>query len=440
MDTNENMQPQEPLEQDTGYHAEGVGQQEYTGPDYAFHSYGGQGVYQKPATEEPKPEQKKKGKAGRIILSCLLILALVLGSCGLTAALVGNGWEAKLQQESAFLQQKIDALQNKLDSAGSLGGELIVSPTEGLTPAEVYHKTVKSVVSISCRSVTDNFGQSYVSESAGSGFILSADGYVVTNHHVIEGATTITVVCWDETEYTATLVGADASNDIALLKVEAQDLQPVTIGSSGDLAVGSQVVAIGNALGELSASLTVGYISGKDRDITTDGTIINMLQTDAVINPGNSGGPLFNMRGEVIGINTAKYSGSTGSGATIEGIGFAIPIDDVIGMLRDLKDFGYITGVRMGVMVRNMDPQVAAQYGIPMGAYVDSVVNGSCAQTAGIRAKDVIVDVGGYEIENMNDLTRALRNFKGGDEAVVTVWRGGREVRLTIVFDAKTPE
>ncbi len=443
MDTNENLQPQDPQEGSGLYHAEGVGQQEFTKPDYSFHSYSGEGVYRQPVDQPEsagKPEKKKRGRAGRVILGILLAVALVLGSCGLTAAVLGNKWEQMLKLERDHFQQKVDVLQQQLDNKGNSGGEVIVSPTEGLTPPEVYSKTVKSVVSIACQSVTASFGQSYITESAGSGFILSADGYVVTNHHVIEGATSITVVCWDETEYEATLIGSDASNDIALLKVEAQDLQPVTIGSSDSLAVGSQVVAIGNALGELSASLTVGYISGKDRDITTDGTIINMLQTDAVINPGNSGGPLFNMRGEVIGINTAKYSGSTDSGASIEGIGFAIPIDDVIGMLRDLKDYGYITGVQMGVMVRNMDPTVANEYGFPMGAYVDSVVNGSCAQAAGIRAKDVIIDVGGYEIENLNDLTRALRNFKGGDEAIVTVWRGGREIRLTIVFDAKNPE
>ncbi len=449
MDTYEDHQDQEytaPAPQqeapETAYHAEGVGQKETVANPYTFRGYSGQGVYQQP--QEPwaastQPKVKKEHKGAKRVIAAVLVLALVVGACCVTGTVLNNKWESYMAGEMAYLQEKIHALQKELDGGSvNLGGELIVSPTEGMTPAQVYHENVKSVVNISCEVVTTNFGQSFKSTSSGSGFVLTEDGYIVTNHHVIEGATTIKVVTWEDTAYTAQLIGSDASNDIALLKVDARGLQKATIGSSDNLAVGSQVVAIGNALGELSSSLTVGYISGKDRDITTDGTIINMLQTDAVINPGNSGGPLFNMRGEVVGITTAKYSGSTDSGASIEGIGFAIPIDDVIGMLEDLRDYGYITGVQMGVMVRNMDPTVADQYGLPMGVYVDSVVDGSCAQKAGIRAKDVIVDVGGYEIETMNDLTRALRKFEAGQSAIVSVWRGGQEVRLTIVFDAKS--
>lgn len=406
---------------------------------YSYRGYSGQGVYQQPQEPWTAPKTKKEHKGAKRVIAAVLVLALVAGACGITGALLNQKWEAYMAGEIAYLQEKINALQKDFTGGSvNLGGELIVSPTEGMTPAQLYHENVKSVVNISCEVVTTSFGQSFKSTASGSGFVLTEDGYIVTNHHVIEGATTIHVITWDETKYVAQLIGSDASNDIALLKVEAQGLQQVTIGSSDDLAVGSQVVAIGNALGELSSSLTVGYISGKDRDITTDGTIINMLQTDAVINPGNSGSPLFNMHGEVIGITSAKYSGSTDSGASIEGIGFAIPIDDVIGMLEDLKNYGYITGVQMGVMVKNMDPTVAEQFGLPMGVYVDSVVDGSCAQEAGIRAKDVITEVGGYEIETMNDLTRALRKFKAGESAIVSVWRGGHEVRLTIVFDAKS--
>ncbi len=413
--------------------------QTFSAQPSGFYGYGGEGVYQQTPQASPveKPRMKKERKWLKRCVAAVLVVALVIGACCITAAIQNASWSQFLAGEMAYLQQKIDMLQNELNAAGNLGGEIVVSPVEGMTPAQVYQQNVKSVVNIACQTVTNNGGQSYVSTSSGSGFILTEDGYIVTNHHVIQGSSSITVIAWDNTEYTATLIGSDASNDIALLKIMALGLQKVTIGSSDNLAVGSQVVAIGNALGELTSSLTVGYISGKDRDITTDGTIINMLQTDAVINPGNSGGPLFNMKGEVIGINTAKYSGSTGSGASIEGIGFAIPIDDVIGMLEDLRDYGYITGVQMGVMVRNMDPTVVEQYGFPMGVYVQSVVDGSCAQAAGIRAKDVIVDVGGYEIETMNDLTRALRKFKAGDTAIVSVWRGGQVVRLTIVFDAK---
>ncbi len=441
--------PENPEETVGVYHAQGAGRRESMYADaseYTFRSYAGQGVYQRPAqfaaaetVPADLPRESKKLRFWKRAVAAILVVALVVSSCCVTAAVLNGSWRNAMTAERKYLEEQIAALQKELgDKADNLGGEIIVSPQEGLTPAQVYQQNLQSVVAISCTAMASNeFGQSYVATSSGSGFILTADGYVVTNHHVIQGATEITVITSDDLQHKARLVGSDASNDIALLKVEVTGWKPVTIGSSNSLAVGSQVVAIGNALGELSASLTVGYISGKDRTITTDGTVINMLQTDASINAGNSGGPLFNMRGEVIGITTAKYSGSTASGASIEGIGFAIPVDDVIGMLEDLRDYGYITGVQMGVMVSNVDPEVSNTYGFPMGAYVESVVNGSCAQKAGIQAKDIILSVGGYRIETLNDLTRALRNFKAGQEATVKVWRGGREVLLTIVFDAK---
>ena len=185
-------------------------------------------------------------------------------------------------------------------------------------------------------------GQNGISVSTGSGFIVTKDGYVVTNQHVVDGKGSITVITTDGTEYPAVLVGADEANDVALLKVDALNLRPVTLGSSAELIVGDQVAAIGNPLGTLTSTLTVGYVSAKERDVTTDGFAINMLQTDAAINSGNSGGPLFNMRGEVVGITTAKYSGTSASGASIEGVGFAIPIDDVMDILPDLANYGYV--------------------------------------------------------------------------------------------------
>jgi serine protease Do len=231
--------------------------------------------------------------------------------------------------------------------------------------------------------------------------------------------------------------GYDANNDLAVLKVEAQDLPAVTLGSSSDLIIGDMVVAIGNPLGELTSTQTVGYISGKDRDVSSDNTIINMLQTDAAINAGNSGGPLFNMKGEVIGITTAKYSGTTSSGASIEGIGFAIPIDDVTKMIDDIIAHGYVTGAYLGVSVRDMDVNTAAVYGLPIGVQVAEVVPGCCAEKAGVRVKDIIIDLGGYKVENYSDLNRALRNFEPGQTTTLTVFRNGREQVLKITLDAK---
>ena len=301
-------------------------------------------------------------------------------------------------------------------------------PQGGLTPAQIYRQNVDSVVSV----ITD--------VSGGTGFVISENGYILSNYHVIEGASTLQIMTFDDRVYDAELIGYDITNDVSLLKIDAEDLPYVTFGSSEDLAVGDQVVAVGNALGELTATLTVGYISGKDRVVSTDGSAINMLQTDASINSGNSGGPLFNMNGEVIGITTAKYTGESSSGAIIEGIGFAIPIDDVLGMIEDLREYGYITGVFLGVMVRDVDIKVIQDYGFPAGVYVDSVEKGYCAERAGIRNMDIIVNVGGYDVSSVSELSRVLRKFEPGETTTITVFRGGAEVNLTITFDEKPQE
>jgi serine protease Do len=301
----------------------------------------------------------------------------------------------------------------------------------------VYANNVRSVVAITCTVPGTYLGQAASGTSMGSGFILTPDGYIVTNHHVVEGATSVTVTANDGTNYTAAIVGSDSNNDIAVLKVEGNNLPAVAIGSSSELIVGDQVAAIGNALGELTNSLTVGYISAKDRMITTDGFGINMLQTDTAINSGNSGGPLFNMRGEVVGITTAKYSGESSSGASIEGIGFAIPIDDVLGMIEDLVNQGYIGGAYLGVSVSDVNAEVASYYGFPLGAYVQEAVPGGPAARAGIQTKDIIIELGGYEINGVTSLTRALRNFSAGDTTTVTVYRNGEKLQLKITLDEK---
>jgi serine protease Do len=237
------------------------------------------------------------------------------------------------------------------------------------------------------------------------------------------------VITYDGTEYRAMVKGYDANNDLAVLKVEAQDLPAVTLGSSSDLIIGDMVVAIGNPLGELTSTQTVGYISGKDRDVTTDGTIINMLQTDAAINPGNSGGPLFNMKGEVIGITTAKYSGTTSSGASIEGIGFAVPTDDVIGMIKELMEKGFISAPYMGITID--------QRADGIGVYVISVDKGTPAEAAGLRAGDIIVGLGEYEVDSLSVMDKMLRNFNAGDTTSVFVYRNRQVLELTITFGEK---
>ncbi len=390
------------------------------------------------AAEAPAAPGKKRLKTILAITALAVAFAVVL-TVAVSSVVVLQQSNARWEEEMALLSEsmnnKVAVLEEQLEAVRDTGYSVSGTPNaaaEGLTPAQVYAQNKMAVVAISC---TTNYGSAGMATSSGSGFVLTEDGYVITNCHVVDGADTVTVVMLDGQELEAKVKGYDQNNDLAVLKVDAQGLQTVKLGRSSDLIIGDMVVAIGNPLGELASTQTVGYISGKDRDVSTDGTLINMLQTDAAINPGNSGGPLFNMKGEVIGITTAKYSGTTSSGASIEGIGFAIPIDDVTKMIADIMAYGYVTGAYLGVSVANIDDAQASYYG--NGAYVMEVVSGYCAQKAGLQPGDLIVDLGGYRVESVAGLTRALRNFNSGDTTTITVLRKGREVVLEITLDEK---
>ena len=399
--------------------------------DSPYEMPGEQGAYAYAEPTPPAPKPKKTGKkVFKGILSCLLIVCLVATGCFVTARSVNGYWESRNQQTQAELDKlhtQLKDLQAQIKDNSYTGNGNSVSGTpntngDGLTPGQVYAKCVDSVVAISAEIVSSQGTGS----SSGSGFILTEDGYIVSNYHVVEDATTLTVTTHSGEKYTAKTIGYDDTNDLALLKVEATGLNTAKLGSSNDLIVGDQVVAIGNPLGELSATLTVGYVSGKDRTVTTTGSVINMIQTDAAINPGNSGGPLFNMKGEVVGITTAKYSGTTSSGASIEGIGFAIPIDDVTGKLNEIRDNGYVSSPYMGISV---DDRYAG-----MGAFVVSVEPDGGAAAAGVRPGDLIVGLGDREITCISDLTPAMKPFKVGDSTTVTVFRGRQTLELTITF------
>ena len=448
MDTFENNEsiPEEnpeltPREETTAYHGEGIGRREATGSnDYSvYHTRAADESYRPPYYQmPPRPAEepwapKKKKKTGKIIgrvLCALLALAVLVGGCTLSSFLTARSWQNYYNALlPGLVEQAVNDAMADVQVPTAPGNTTNVTVTvDGVSASEIYEKNVNSVVAVTCEMNTGG--------SAGTGFIISEDGYIVTNHHVIEDAVAVYVNMADGNQYKCQVVGSDATNDIAVLKAEVTGLTPVTIGKSSEVKVGDPVVAIGNALGELSFSLTGGYISGTDREITTDGTMINMLQTDVAINSGNSGGPLFNARGEVIGITTAKYSGTSSSGASIEGIGFAIPIDDVIGMIGDLKDYGFITGAYLGVSVSDVNPEAQA-YGVPAGAYVHETVEGFCAAKAGMQAGDIIIWVEDHQISGLNSLTKVLRNYKAGDTVVVTVWREGRNVRLTLTLDEK---
>jgi len=379
-----------------------------------------------------KAPKAKKRKGG---LRPLFVVILLAVCCAATAMGITHIWQGRMERMEAAMNDKFAALEQIYNE----NKQPVMSqplPNEGpKTPSQVYAENVKAVVAVAGRYETkDGYG-----ESSGSGFVISADGYVVTNYHVIEGCTQVVVVTHDNATLQAQVVGYEATNDIALLKVNGENLPFVAVGSSDKLLVGEQVMAIGNPLGELTASLTVGYISAKDRIVDTDGTVINMLQTDAAINAGNSGGPLFNTSGQVIGVITAKYSGNSGSGVSIEGLGFAIPMDDVAGILEDLKEYGYVTGAYLGVYVRDVD-STAQSYGLPAGAYVQDVEPGLAADRAGLRAGDIIVNLGGYDVDSVTTLTRVLRRFEAGDSVSVTVYRNGKQEYLTVRLDEKPVE
>lgn len=396
--------------------------------------------YEPETNTQPSEKQPKRRSGLRKAVSAVLALVLVAGSCGLTYAAVNNKWEDKMQAATASIsdmQRQLNALKSTSSSVSATNVSYAVA-SEGIqTPRMVYENNAQSVVAVSSTVQSNYYGQTRQGTSTGSGFIISDDGYIVTNYHVIEGATSVTVTMSGGTEYTATIVGSDSANDVALLKVDATDLPAVKLGSSDDLAIGDMVCAIGNPLGSLTATLTVGYVSGKDRQVTTDNATINMIQTDAAINSGNSGGPLFNMYGEVVGITSAKYSGTTSSGAVIEGIGFAIPIDDVMGIIGDLQSYGYVTGAYLGVTVQDTDESAAKLYGMPTGAYVATVVSGGSADRAGVQPKDIIIGLGDIEVGSVNELTRALRRFKAGDTTTVTVIRSGQRMTMDITLDEK---
>ena len=438
------------LTEDTGWHDVGVGQREEVftepepQPEPVFEP-----AYERtytPQPEEytvPRRREKKTGGSGKKLLAGILAAAVMVGSCAATAGIVNSRWEDRMEAHQTQVSAQFEALQDQLQKLEEAQTGISVSGSPlasqgGLSPSQVYAMNVNSVVAISNQTTTNIFGQTSETASSGTGFIISTDGYILSNYHVVEGASRLTVITFMGDEYEARLVGFDQMNDVAILKVEAVNLPTVTIGSSDELIVGDQVVAIGNPLGELTSSLTVGYISAKDRTINTDGNLINMMQTDAAINPGNSGGPLFNMKGEVIGITTAKYSGSTGSGASIEGIGFAIPIADVMSMTEDLIANGYRTNqAYLGVSVRDLPADTAEMYSLPTGSYILEVTEGSCAQAAGIQPKDIIIAIGEYPVEGNSTLQAALRKFKAGDTTTVTVFRGGQELQLPITFDER---
>lgn len=301
-----------------------------------------------------------------------------------------------------------------------------------MTPAEVYAANVNSTVGITTSITTNFWGYQTTSAASGSGFIFTDDGYILTNYHVVEDSNSITVALYNGKTHDAKLVGYDESNDVAVLKIEAENLTPVVLGNSDNLNVGDSVVAIGNPLGELTFSLTSGAISAKDRAITmSGGNTMRLMQTDCAINSGNSGGALFNLYGEVIGITNAKYSSSSNSEASIDNIGFAIPINKASAIAQSIIEKGYVSKPYIGVSVATVSAETQS-YGLPKGAAVKEVVKDSPAEAAGLQVNDIITHLNGKEITDHTELVTIVSNAAIGDKLDLTVYRKGETKQISI--------
>ncbi len=363
-------------------------------------------------------------KVTALILACVVAGGLAGWGGAAIAGSGSNSGKTTIQQSD---RQPVTVQAKKVDGQTKMD------------PATVYASVVNSAVSINCSATSTNiFGQQTQTASSGSGFIITEDGYVVTNYHVVSGASSVQVTLYNGDTYDATVIGGDSDYDVAVLKINAAGLQPVTLGESADVNVGDTVLAIGNPLGELTFSMSQGIVSSCDRAINVDGTPFNMIQVDCSINPGNSGGPLVNLYGEVVGIVSAKYSSY--SSTTVEGLGFAIPISDVRSIITDIMENGAVTDkAYMAITAGTMNEQMAAQFNIDVteGVFVYSVVEGGAGEKAGLRLGDVITKMGDKTLTSRQDLSAAMKGYRAGDTVTLTVYRGGQYIEVELTFDAQ---
>ena len=386
------------------------------------------GTYSTVPPEPPKPPKKKKELTAGKIIAIALVCSLLGGCLGVGATLL-LGSNAKSQTPATSTTVYVGERQTETVNTTR------TDTSEKLSPREVYAQNVNSTVGITTSITTNYWGYQTTSAASGSGFILTEDGYILTNYHVIENSSSVQVTTYDNTAYSASIVGYDESNDIAVLKIDATGLTPVVLGSSDDLYVGDEVMAIGNPLGELTFSLTVGYVSALDREVTlSSGTTMDLIQTDAAINSGNSGGALFNSYGEVVGITNAKYSSSSSSSSTsIDNIGFAIPINHVKNIVTSIIEKGYIVKPYIGVSVTTVSSEMVS-YGLPQGAAVKAVSENSPAAESGLKVNDIITAINGEEITTSSELVKIVSASQPGDEMTLTVYRQGESEQLTLTL------
>lgn len=367
-----------------------------------------------------------------ILAFAFLFVALFSGFLGANFALAGL-------DNATTNQIANNSTQNEINQAGFLTNKnpLKTDNSEPLTAVAVAAMTANSVVEINTEITASFWGQRYTSQAAGSGVIINTDGYIVTNAHVIEGAQKITVRTTDGTDYSAKLIGRDSQSDLAVLKINGGSFTAATLGNSSQLVLGQEIVVIGNPLGKLGGTVTKGIISALDREITIDNQTMNLLQTDAAINGGNSGGGMFNMYGELVGIVNAKSSG-----IGIEGLGFAIPIDDAKSVINDLIDNGYVTGRAVIGVTLTQVADSGYYYYYPQqqryeaGIYVYAVNVPNCPLQEG----DMLVTLDGTEIKALSDVSDVLKKHSPGDLIKATVKRDGSTKTLSITLRESTPQ
>lgn len=364
-----------------------------------------------------KVKENREQSKGFLVLFSILCLITI----GFSIVAIANDVEKEENETGVG-----DIYSNIIKTMSQTGNQ-----DEEFSIRDIATLTKNSIVEISTETVVwgTRLGQ-YVSEGAGSGIIISNDGYIVTNNHVIEDARKITVTLNNGESYEAETIGTYSENDIAVIKIDATDLQPVVLGDSDKLCVGDTAVVVGNPLGSLGGTVTNGIISALDREIDLGDTTMNLLQTNAAVNPGNSGGGLFNGRGELVGIIVAKSAGSD-----IEGIGFAIPINDVKDDISELKTYGYKRGrVQLGVSLIDIsDSMKAMMYRLDStGVYIQSVDSNSDAGRAGIKAGDRVISIDDKKIESGNDVKKSIQEKYPGDKISIKVMRNGREKTINV--------
>ena len=397
--------------------------------------------------KESRPASKRKGVGLGAMIAACLICALLGGLGG--GALVGTVMDSRV----AALEENVSALgaAEKLvrPAAVPASGTTVSASMDGtaISAGDIYDLACQQVVGVTTDvTYTNFFGMTSSAALSGSGFIISEDGYILTNYHVVEDAVKnkldINVILHDGTRYTAQFVGGEADNDVAVLKIDASGLNAAVIGDSDALRVGDAVYAVGNPLGELDFSMTTGHVSAKDRVIRTSTSPagVTMFQVDAPINSGNSGGPVYNDQGQVVGIVTAKPAGSG-----VDGIGFAIPIKDASSITGDLLTKGYVTGkAHLGIVVgengRRYNEIYAQYYGLPMGVYVDGVSEGSCAEKAGIETGDIITKFDGAEVKSFDELRAAIKRHHAGDSVEIEIYHADEPRTVTVVLDEEKPD